>query len=80
MPKYWRAFFFFCYRYFFKLGILDGIQGFLWNFFQCWWYRTIVDAKIDEIYSKCGKNKKNIIYFINEEYGLKIEKRNNSYE
>ena len=31
MPKYWRAFFFFCYRYFYKLGFLDGVQGFLWK-------------------------------------------------
>lgn len=33
LPKCWRAFFFFCYRYFFKLGFLDGKEGFLWNFF-----------------------------------------------
>jgi len=74
-PKYWRAFFFFCYRYFFKLGILDGKQGFLWNFFQCWWYRTLADAKVDEIYDTCGKDKEKIIDYIKKEYGIDCSKK-----
>lgn len=72
MPKYWRAFFFFCYRYFYKLGILDGKEGFLWNFFQCWWYRNLADAKVDEIYRNCGKDKLKITNYIKENFGLDI--------
>ena len=72
MPKYWRAFFFFCYRYFYKLGFLDGLQGFLWNFFQCWWYRTLCDAKVDEIYHVCGKDKVKIRRFIKNVYGFDL--------
>ena len=46
IPLFWRSFFYFCYRYFLRLGFLDGKEGFLWHFLQGWWYRTIVDEKI----------------------------------
>lgn len=74
MPKYWRAFFFFMYRYFLKLGFLDGKEGFLWNFFQCWWYRTLADAKVDEIYARCGKDKAKIFKYIKDVYHLDVDK------
>ena len=44
LPLFWRAFAYFCYRYFIRLGFLDGKEGFLWHFLQGWWYRTMVDA------------------------------------
>lgn len=47
LPKYWRAFLFFLLRYIFLGGFLDGKAGFVWNFMQCWWYRTLVDAKME---------------------------------
>ena len=46
LPLFWRSFAYFCYRYFLRLGFLDGKEGFLWHFLQGWWYRTIVDAII----------------------------------
>ncbi len=49
MPKYWRAAGYFFYRYFLRLGFLDGKEGFLWDYMQGWWYRTLVDAKLLEI-------------------------------
>ena len=49
MPLFWRAFGYFVYRYIIKLGFLDGKEGFLWDFLQGWWYRTLVDAKVYEI-------------------------------
>lgn len=48
LPLFWRAFAYFCYRYFFKLGFLDGKEGFLWHFLQGWWYRTLVDTIVLE--------------------------------
>lgn len=74
MPRYWRAFAFFFYREFIKLGFLDGKEGFLWNFFQCWWYRTLADAKVEEIYKACGKDKDKIAEYIMNNYGLDITK------
>ena len=48
LPLFWRAFAYFIYRYIVKGGFLDGIEGFCWDFFQGWWYRTLVDAKVLE--------------------------------
>ena len=48
LPLFWRAFAYFCYRYFLRLGFLDGKEGFLWHFLQGWWYRTIVDAIVNK--------------------------------
>lgn len=48
-PKYLRAWLFFIVRYVFLGGFLDGKQGFLWHFFQCLWYRNLVDTRIDEL-------------------------------
>lgn len=39
----------FHYYYYVKLGFLDGKEGYYWNFFQTYFYRTLVDAKIKEV-------------------------------
>lgn len=54
LPLFWRAFAFFVYRYFFRLGFLDGKEGFLWHFLQGFWYRCLADAKVYEIKKNCG--------------------------
>ncbi len=46
LPLFWRAFAYFCYRYFIRLGFLDGREGFLWHFLQGWWYRVMVDSEV----------------------------------
>lgn len=43
-----RAHFYFLYRYYFKLGFLDGKEGKIFAFLQAYWYRFLVDAKIYE--------------------------------
>lgn len=48
LPIGMRAFSYFIYRYFFRLGFLDGIPGFYFAFFQAFWFRMLVDAKIYE--------------------------------
>lgn len=48
LPLFWRAAGYFVYRYFIRLGFLDGKPGFLWAFLQAWWYRTFVDALLYE--------------------------------
>ena len=47
-PIFWRSIFYFLYRYFFKLGFLDGKQGLIFHFLQGFWFRFLVDAKIYE--------------------------------
>jgi hypothetical protein len=36
------------YRYFIKLGFLDGKEGLIFHFLQGFWFRFLVDAKIFE--------------------------------
>ena len=45
MPLQFRALSYFIYRYFFRLGFLDGFNGFLFHFYQGLWYRLLVDSK-----------------------------------
>lgn len=71
-PLFWRAIAYFVYRYFFKLGFIQGKAGFIWHFFQGFWYRALVDAKIYEIKMNCGNDKIKIINYINNMYSIKI--------
>lgn len=72
MPLFWRAFGYFCYRYILKLGFLDGKEGFLWDFLQGWWYRTLVDAKIYEIKKTCGNDKEKIRQHLKVVYNIEL--------
>ncbi|MHA8086452.1 glycosyltransferase family 2 protein [Aquirufa sp. Wall-65K1] len=47
-PIFVRSILLFHYSYFFRLGILDGIRGLMWNVLQVFWYRFLVDAKVYE--------------------------------
>jgi exosortase/archaeosortase family protein len=54
LPRYVRPIFYFIYRMFFQLGILDGRTGVIFHFLQAFWFRLIVDIKIDEILKQKG--------------------------
>lgn len=72
MPLFWRSIGYFCYRYFVKLGFLDGKEGFLWDFFQGLWYRMLVDAKIFEAKKYAQGDKKLLVQYINEKLKVKL--------
>jgi glycosyltransferase involved in cell wall biosynthesis len=48
MPLFVRPFGLFAYRYFFRLGFLDGTEGFIFWVLQTFWFRFLVDAKLWE--------------------------------
>lgn len=48
LPLFLRAFGYWGYRYFVRLGFLDGIEGLIFHFLQGCWYRFLVDAYIYE--------------------------------
>ena len=54
LPKFLRAHIYFIYRYYLRLGFLDGKEGKIYTFLQAYWYRFLVDAKIYE----CEKQNK----------------------
>ena len=52
-PLMLRAHLYFIYRYYIRLGFLDGPEGRIFHFLQGYWYRFLVDAKIYEHDKKC---------------------------
>ena len=48
LPLFLRCFMLFIYNYIFRLGFLDGKEGFVYHWMYQRWYRTLVDAKIYE--------------------------------
>lgn len=48
MPLFVRPFALFLYRFIFRLGFLDGTEGFIFWVLQTFWFRFLVDAKIWE--------------------------------
>jgi glycosyltransferase involved in cell wall biosynthesis len=52
LPIFFRAHLYFIYRYWIKLGFLDGPEGRIFHFLQAYWYRFLVDAKLYQ----CEKN------------------------
>lgn len=69
-PLFVRPFIYFSYRYFFKLGFLDGKSGFVWHILQGFWYRFLVDAKIYELKLRYNNDKNEIIKHIKENYKI----------
>jgi hypothetical protein len=43
-----RPFALFFYRYFLRLGFLDGCPGFIFWTLQTFWFRFLIDAKLFE--------------------------------
>ena len=48
LPRYLRPFLYYGYRMTFQLGFLDGQTGMLFHFLHGFWFRLIVDIKIEE--------------------------------
>tara|TARA_X000000950_G_scaffold84957_1_gene106923 strand:- start:9318 stop:10172 length:855 start_codon:yes stop_codon:yes gene_type:complete len=48
-PLFLRSFLYFFYRYFIRLGFLDGKEGLIFFILQSFWFRFLVDAKVFEI-------------------------------
>lgn len=48
LPLFVRSWLLFIYNYIFRLGFLDGKEGFIYNYMYHRWYRALVDAKIYE--------------------------------
>jgi len=55
LPLFVRPMVYFIYRFIFQLGFLDGKAGWIFHFLQGFWFRLLIDIKIDEL-----KNKKTI--------------------
>jgi hypothetical protein len=52
MPRYLRPMLYFLYRYVLRLGFLDGKRGLEFHVLQAFWYRFLVDVKLDDLESR----------------------------
>lgn len=48
LPLFVRPLMYFCLRYVFMLGFLEGKRGFSYHFFHAFWYRALVDLRVYE--------------------------------
>lgn len=76
LPLGFRAFFYFFYRYFVRLGFLDGNAGFTFHFLQGFWYRYLVDAKVIEVKRYMKEKKVGVLYAIHSVLEIKIDHEN----
>ena len=72
LPTGLRSLFYFLYRYFIRLGFLDGRQGLTFHFLQGFWYRYLVDAKILEVKRFAKEKKVDIKIAIAEVLGIYV--------
>lgn len=49
LPRFLRPAGYFIWRYFIRLGFLDGREGFAFHFMHAFWFRLVADLKIDEL-------------------------------
>ena len=72
IPLYLRPVIYFSYRYFFKRGFLDGREGLVCHFLQGFWYRFLVDAKVDEIRRAGGNDAAGIRRALLDIYSIQV--------
>lgn len=72
LPLFVRPFLYFNWRYFFKLGFLDGKPGLIWHFLQGFWYRFLVDAKIYQIKKMAKDKNKTLEEIIKQDFGIDL--------
>ena len=53
-----RPFLYYIHRYIFKLGFLDGKEGFIFHYLHAFWYRFLVDVKVYQIEKLAKKENK----------------------
>lgn len=73
LPGGLRAMIYFVYRYIFLLGFLDGRAGFAFHLLQGFWYRYLVDQKVQEIERRASQDGAGIPAAIRSEYGIRVE-------
>lgn len=59
LPIGMRSWLYYVYRYYIRMGFLDGKEGEIYAFLQAYWYRFLVDSKI-YAYEKLGEIDKDI--------------------
>jgi len=72
LPGGVRALAYFIYRYFFRLGFLDGKEGTAFHVLQGLWYRYLVDAKLYEVRLYMQRNNVDAVRAIRDVLGIDV--------
>lgn len=72
LPLFSRSFLYFLYRYFFRLGFLDGRQGLVFHVLQGFWFRFLVDAKVYEIRKEMREERKSLAEVLQSKYNITL--------
>ena len=72
VPLFVRPFLYFFYRYIFKLGFLDGKEGFIFQTLHAFWYRFLVDGKVLQIERNAKAEGSSIKEAIRVHYGIEL--------
>jgi glycosyltransferase involved in cell wall biosynthesis len=72
-PIGFRALAYFLYRYFIRLGFLDGREGTAFHVLQGFWYRYLVDMKLHEVRTYMRRNDVAAPVAIREVLGIDVE-------
>ena len=76
VPLFLRPIMYFVYRYIFKLGFLDGKEGFIFHTLHAFWYRFLVDTKVYQIEKLAKENNQTIQEVVLDHYNMDIDKAN----
>lgn len=60
LPLFARAFLYWFYRYFMRLGFLDGKEGLIFHFLQACWFRFLVDCHLYQLRNPSSKQGKGL--------------------
>lgn len=74
LPGGFRAFLYFFYRYFLRLGFLDGPEGAAFHFLQGFWYRYLVDAKLFEVKKYMNESDVDVVTAIRDVLNIDVTK------
>lgn len=72
MPLFARASLYFTYRYFIRLGFLDGVPGLVFHVLQGFWYRFLVDAKVYQVEREARRRGTTIAAIMRDTYGIDL--------
>lgn len=72
LPLFVRPFLYFFYRYFLRLGFLEGKPGLIWHVLQGFWFQFLVDAKIYQIKYLAKKQGKSVRQVLTENFEIKL--------
>jgi len=72
LPIGLRPLLYFLYRYFLRLGFLDGQTGFVFHALQGFWYRLLVDVKVFEIEKRSAQTGQSLEDVVFAEYGIRL--------